>query len=125
MTPLRLIVATLGVTILLAACSAASTVSPRLRVPASVPVPKILEPRRQLGIDIDFYAYPGIHVAELAQQDVAYIKSLNANAVSVSFPFFSNRPGTTIKVTNRTPSTSQLKRLRLGPPSFVVPVSRS
>jgi hypothetical protein len=108
LTPLRLIVATLGVTIVLAACSAASTVSPRLQVPASVPVPKIPEPGRQLGIDIDFYAYPGIHVAALAQQDVAYIKSLHANVVSVSFPFFSNRPGTTIKATNRTPSITQL-----------------
>jgi hypothetical protein len=45
-------------------------------------------PRLQLGIDVDFYNWRGLNVAQSAAGDVAYIRSLHANAMSVSFPFF-------------------------------------
>jgi len=46
------------------------------------------QPRVQLGINVDFYAYPGENVGDIARTDVAYVKRLHANAMSVSFPFF-------------------------------------
>jgi hypothetical protein len=66
-------------------------------------------PKRQLGIDMDFYAGPGLNVAASAQADVSYIKSLHGNALSVSFPFFMhgwNANG--VYTTDRTPSPAQL-----------------
>jgi hypothetical protein len=60
----------------------------RLRVPG--------EPTLQLGIDIDFYAGADTNVAPTVQQDVFCIRSLNANAVSISFPFYSNDADTGI-----------------------------
>lgn len=97
--------AALCIAILIGACSSPTGAPP---APSILPIPKIAEPARQLGIDIDFYAYPGIDVAVLAQQDITYIKSLHANAVSITFPFFSNPQGTTVNATNRTPTTDQV-----------------
>jgi len=65
----------------------------------------------QLGIDIDFYANPGMNVAAISQEDTAYIKSLHANAVSISIPFFSNHAGTVAEAKGSTPTTSQLDEL--------------
>lgn len=65
-------------------------------------------PARQLGIDMDFYSYPRINVAGPAQQDTICIKGLHANAVSVSFPFFSNPVGTAVTATQSTPTPTQL-----------------
>lgn len=45
-------------------------------------------PRVQLGIDIDFYYWAGTNVAATAAADISYIKSLHANSVSISFPFY-------------------------------------
>jgi hypothetical protein len=45
-------------------------------------------PARQLGIGIDFYTYPGENIVGDARSTVAYAKSLHANAISISFPFF-------------------------------------
>lgn len=64
------------------------------------------KPARQLGIDIDFYS--GINVGGPARQDAAYINSLQANAASISFPFFSNPAGTTVTAAQSTPASAQL-----------------
>lgn len=70
----------------------------------SVPRPAV-----QLGIDIDFYTYPGQDVAAAADADVAYVRSLHANAVSVSFPFFTpGRLSSTVSGTDATPSPHEL-----------------
>ncbi|HEX2819838.1 MAG TPA: hypothetical protein VHO07_06705 [Streptosporangiaceae bacterium] len=98
----------LSITLLLAACAAGATAHPASPVASVTPIPRITEPSRQLGIDIDFYAYSGMRVAQVAQQDIAYVKSLDANAVSISFPVFSNPPGSTVTATDRTPTTAQL-----------------
>ena len=46
----------------------------------------------QLGIDIDLYTYPGQDFAAAAATDIAYIASLHANSMSISFPFFMSGP---------------------------------
>jgi hypothetical protein len=48
--------------------------------------------KRQLGIDIDWYNYAGFNIGAAAATDVAYLKRLHANAMSVSFPFFITGP---------------------------------
>lgn len=66
-------------------------------------------PKRQLGIDMDFYTYTGYNVAPAAAADIAYAKHLGANAVSVSFPFFVSSPtARTVHGTSSTPSPAQL-----------------
>jgi hypothetical protein len=63
----------------------------------------------QRGIDIDAYTYPGQDIAEAASADVAYIESMHANAVSVSFPFFmSAASSSTVYAKNSTPTPAQL-----------------
>ena len=80
------------------------------RAPAAdhrqVPLPAV-----QLGIDIDFYASPGANIAPTARQDIAYIKSLHANAVSISFPFYSDKSGRLSARSPKTPSMAQLDTL--------------
>jgi hypothetical protein len=49
---------------------------------------KIPAPARQLGVGIDWYTYPGQQIEAGAKETIAYIKSLHANSVSISFPFF-------------------------------------
>ena len=46
-----------------------------------------------------------------ARQDIAYIKSLHANAVSISFPFYSNKAGSALGPLAKTPSAAQLGTL--------------
>ena len=95
--------AALLVAALLAACSSAAPQPP----PADqVPLPSV-----QLGIDLDFYASPGANITATARQDVAYIKSLHANAVSISFPFYSNKAGSVLGSLAKTPSAAQLSTL--------------
>jgi hypothetical protein len=113
MTLLRLVTPIICTVLALAACSSASTVRPAPTSSNVVVVPRIAEPVRQLGIDIDFYVSKGSNVTALARQDIAYIKSLDANAVSIAIPFFSNPAGTTVGANNRTPTTSQLSELIL------------
>jgi len=70
----------------------------------SVPAPAI-----QRGIDIDLYTYPGQDIAAAASADVAYAKGLHANAISVSFPFFTPGPDSSIvEGNNTTPSPAEL-----------------
>ena len=98
--------------VLIVGCSAAAHIhdlqpettpqSPRLIVP--VPASTM-----QLGVDIDAYTYPGQDVAAAAQTDVAYIESLHANAVSISFPFFVDGPRSdTVTAGTPTPTPGQL-----------------
>lgn len=49
-------------------------------------------PKIQLGIDIDAYAYRGENMAASARAVVKYVRSLHANAISITFPFFMNGP---------------------------------
>ena len=71
----------------------------------------VQEPTLQLGIDIDFYTNPGANVASIARQDIAYIKSLNANAVSISFPFYNDKAGSALGPLAATPSVAPLGTL--------------
>lgn len=86
----------------LAACSSAAT-PPAIR--------QVQEPALQLGIDIDFYTSPGANVTATAQKDIAYIEGLHANAVSISFPFYSDKAGSVVGPLPATPSVDQLNAL--------------
>lgn len=64
----------------------------------------------QRGIDIDAYTYPGQNIPAAAAADVAFIQSLHANAVSVSFPFFMTGPSSsTVYGASSTPAPQQLE----------------
>ncbi len=77
--------------------------------PVALTYRSVVAPAVQLGIDIDFYTYPGQDVAAAAAEDVKYAKSLHANAISLSFPFFTPGPGSsTVQGTNATPSPGEL-----------------
>ncbi len=109
-----------------AGCAAAShlaTVQPprptsAAGVPQATPIPAIVgklpawagKPARQLGIDVDFYVYaPGEDVSGIAAADVAYARSLHANSLSVSFPFFTDGwRGDTVYGNGETPSPADL-----------------
>lgn len=105
-----LVIGCLG--ILVAGCAAASR-TPLLQPPSVPDTARLVLPLdMQLGIDIDWYAWPGENVAKGAAQAVRYIESLHANAVSVSFPFFMSGPDTDIvHRTAATPSPAQLSVL--------------
>jgi hypothetical protein len=63
----------------------------------------------QRGIDIDAYTYSGQDVAAAARTDIAYVTSLHANAVLISFPFFVNgRNGSRVYATSATPTPDQI-----------------
>jgi hypothetical protein len=96
-------VAGLLIAVMLAACSSAATQIPQA---TEIPLPSL-----QLGVDIDFYASPGSNVTPAAREDIAYIKSLHANAVSISFPFYSDKAGLTVGPLPKTPSVAQLHTL--------------
>lgn len=98
--------------VLIAGCTAASHMkalqpaAPAKSPPLQVPV---VRPAVQLGVDIDAYTYPGQDVAKAAQQDIAYIASLHANAVLISFPFFMDGPDSVnVHATAATPTPAQL-----------------
>jgi len=116
----RLILGAGVLTLLVAGCTAAAHLkvlqppaapsSPPITVPAAAVVARPSPGHfPQLGIDIDLYTYPGQDVAAAAATDVAYIASLHANAVSVSFPFFMTGPNAaSVHASSATPSPSQL-----------------
>jgi len=90
----------------LGACSYTARQESPTAVAAPVPMPSL-----QLGVDIDFYTSPGANVMPTALQDIAYIKSLHANAVSISFPFYTNKAGTALGALPTTPSVAALGTL--------------
>lgn len=81
--------------------------------PLAVPAAKIIpRPAMQLGIDIDFYSWPSVDVPAVAQADVAFIKRLHANAISISFPFFTDGARSSeVYATSATPSPAALATL--------------
>lgn len=95
--------------VLVAGCSAAvhlKALQPPA-APASRPLPSTAP--MQLGVDIDAYTYPGQDVGAAAEQDIAYVESLHANAVSISFPFFmSGRQADSVHASASTPTPAQL-----------------
>jgi uncharacterized protein YcfL len=90
--------------VLLVACSSKQQAPPAEAT--QIPVPTL-----QLGIDIDFYSSPGANIAAIARQDIAYIKSLHANAVSISFPFYNDKAGSAVGPLTTTPSVTSLDTL--------------
>jgi hypothetical protein len=63
----------------------------------------------QLGVDIDAYTYPGQDITAAARADIAYVTSLHANAVSVSFPVFMTGPAaSSVHPSPRTPTPGQI-----------------
>jgi hypothetical protein len=106
--------ATAALGLLVAGCTAASRM--KALQPRSVPSPAriaasraLVRPAMQLGVDIDAYTYRGQDVTKAARADIAYIKSLHANAVSVSFPFFMTGPAArSVYASTRTPTPAQI-----------------
>lgn len=88
----------------------ASNADVRAQVP---PQPRqVPMPRTQLGVGIDFYTYPGQNVAAAAKSTIAYLKSLHANSISISFPYFmhgKHAPG--VYASNATPSPDELAEI--------------
>ena len=108
----RLLAAGAGVALLMGGCAAVSHL--RALQPAHVPAsPPITIPssgtQMQRGIDLDAYTYPGQDIAAAARADIAYITSLHANAVLISFPFFVNgQHGSRVYATSATPTPAQI-----------------
>jgi hypothetical protein len=72
--------------------------------PLAVPKPPI-----QLGADVDLYAWAGLNYEQASAAEVAYLKKLHANAVTVSFPFFvRSRTSSAVYSTVRTPTLAGL-----------------
>jgi len=78
----------------------------RLVIPGPVTIHR---PAFERGIQIVAYTYPGQDVSAAAATDISYIKSLHANAVTISFPFFvSGRQSSSVFATSQTPAPDQL-----------------
>ena len=110
----RLILGAAVLAVLTSGCTAAAGTKPlqqtelQLSAPSLHPV-QVRRPGFQRGVDIDAYTYPGQDIATAAAADVAYIKSLHANSVSISFPFFMAGPSSSaVYAKNTTPSPAQL-----------------
>jgi hypothetical protein len=112
----KLLVGALALITLVAGCTgiarlkalrpAAVPQSPQLEIPEPVTVHR---PAFQRGIQIDAYTYSGQDVLAAAVTDVSYIKSLHANAVMISFPYFvTGRQSTTAFATSQTPTPAEL-----------------
>ena len=119
----RLLLGAGVLTLLIAGCTAAAHLgslqpppapsSPPITVPAAAALPQLslrhVPPKMQLGIDIDLYTYPGQDFAAAAATDIAYIASLHANSMSISFPFFMSGPHAAgVYASAATPTPSQL-----------------
>jgi hypothetical protein len=71
--------------------------------------PAMRRPRIQLGAGIDLYTYPGQNFAQASTSEIAYLRALHANSVTVSFPFFMHgRNATTVFARRSTPTPAQL-----------------
>jgi len=81
--------------------------SPPLTVPENAAA--LHAPAFQRGIDVDAYTYPKLDFSAAAAAVVAYVKQLNANSLSISFPFFmSSRQSSQVFATPKTPTPDQL-----------------
>lgn len=112
----RLLLSALATAVIVAGCTAAAHVNalqPQ-RIPASAPLSiptstTIRLPSFQRGIDVDAYTSPREDFSSAAAAVVAYVKSLNANSLSISFPCFMNgQASSRVFATARTPSPEEL-----------------
>ena len=71
--------------------------------------PAMRRPRIQLGAGVDLYAYPGENFTKASAAEIAYLKALHANSVTVSFPFFMHgRNANSVYARKSTPTPVQL-----------------
>jgi hypothetical protein len=112
----KILYGALAAILLIGGCTAASHLSalqPQ-RIPASPPLTipdnvAVRQPAFQRGIDLDAYTYPGHNFSASAAAVVVYVKSLKANSLSISFPFFmSGRYSSRVFATSRTPTPTEL-----------------
>ena len=112
----KILLGALAVIFVVVGCTAAGhleALQPR-HMPASPPltVPEIVairQPAFQRGIDVDAYTFARHDFSSAAAAVVAYAKSLNANSLSISFPFFmSGRYSSRVFGTSRTPTPTEL-----------------
>ncbi len=112
----KILLGALAVIVVVAGCAAAAhlkALQPRA-IPASPPltIPEtvaIRQPAFQRGIDVDAYTYPRHDFSAAAAAVVAYARSLNANSLSISFPFFmSGRYSSRVFASSRTPTPTEL-----------------
>lgn len=107
-----------GLTLILTGCASALHLGQLRPSPLAAskgshgPLPSasmVSRPPLELGIDIAFYASPGVDTQSVAQADIAYIKKLHANAVSIAFPFFMrDARSSKVYATSATPSPSAI-----------------
>ncbi len=103
-----------GVAVLVSSCTAASHLKAfqTPSVPSSSPLKLPSPPSAtafQRGIDVDFYTYPGQDVAAAAKVTMDYARSLHANAIAISFPFFmTSRYAARVQAGPGTPTPDQL-----------------
>jgi hypothetical protein len=117
----KLLIGALAVAIVVAGCTAAAHLKslqprhPRISAAAPVKVPESVlvgQPKFQRGIDVDAYTWRGHDFSAAAAAVVKYAKSLHANSLSISFPFFmGGRFSSRVYATNRTPSALELSLL--------------
>jgi hypothetical protein len=112
----RLLLGALCICIVVAGCAAAAhlgALQPQRR-PASPPliIPRAIavhRPAFEAGIDVDAYTFPQHDFSSAAAAVVAYVKRLNANSISISFPFFMNsRYSSRVFANTRTPTPTEL-----------------
>lgn len=73
---------------------------------------QVARPAIQLGVGIDFYTYLGQDVLSAAEKTVPYVKSLHANAISISFPYFMRgEHASAVYASPETPSPAQLAQV--------------
>lgn len=73
---------------------------------------RVPRPPIQLGVGIDFYTYPGQDVLGAAEKTVSYLKSLHANAISISFPYFMRgEHASAVYASPETPSPAELAQV--------------
>ena len=66
-------------------------------------------PAFQRGIDVDAYTYPKLDFSAAAAAVVGYVKTLHANSLSISFPFFmKDRRSLDVFATAATPTPAEL-----------------
>jgi hypothetical protein len=115
----KILLGAIAVVVVMAGCTAAAHLkalqprpvpaSPQLTIPQTV---TISQPAFQRGIDVDAYTYPRHDFSAAAAAVVAYAKSLNANSLSISFPFFmSGRYSSRVFASSRTPTPTELALL--------------
>ena len=101
--------------VLTAGCIPAALQPPSARASVSIALShqvKVHKPRMQRGIDVDWYAYRREDVTSQAAAAIAYVKSLHANGISITFPFFMHGPRSSqVRATSSTPTPAQLSTL--------------